>query len=64
MSEQNGSNPAAPPAEIAEFMRKIGPRQLTPDEARALNLLRLKHGLPGANVSGVAAHIAEDSDKD
>lgn len=51
------------PEEIVEFMAKIGPRSLTDEEARALNLLRLKHGLPAASAAGVAAAILADNDK-
>ncbi|HCS23866.1 MAG: hypothetical protein H3C49_08515 [Alphaproteobacteria bacterium] len=51
------------PEEIVEFMAKIGPRALSEEEARALNLLRLKHGLPAASASGVAAHILDGKDK-
>lgn len=52
------NNKTPPPVEIADFLRKIGPRQLTSAEARELNLLRLKHGLPGASATGVAAELA------
>lgn len=59
MTEQGKNSKAPqPPAEITDFLRKIGPRQLTPAEARELNLLRLKHGLPGASATGVAAELA------
>lgn len=62
MTGQNKNNSAAqPPAEIADFLRKIGPRQLTSAEARELNLLRLKHGLPGASATGIAAELASDT---
>jgi|GEM_PF-1295944 len=57
---QNHKNPKAEaPAEIKEFLAAIGPRQLTSEEARALNLLRLKHGLPAASATGVAAELAK-----
>ncbi len=46
------------PPEIADFMSKIGPRALTPEEARALNLLRLKYGLPAASATGIAERLA------
>ena len=39
-------------------MSKIGPRALTPEEARALNLLRLKYGLPAASATGIAERLA------
>ncbi len=46
------------PPEIADFMSKIGPRALTAEEARALNLLRLKYGLPAASATGIAERLA------
>lgn len=49
-----------PPEEIAAFLKKIGPRALTPEEARQLNLLRLKHGLAGSSATGIAAKLAEE----
>lgn len=52
------------PQEVADFMKKIGPRQLTADEARMLNLLRLKHGLPAASATGIAAALYPDDDED
>jgi hypothetical protein len=58
---KQGAQSGQEPAEITEFLAKIGPRILTPDEARTLNLLRLKHNLPAAGVSGVAAIIAGDA---
>jgi hypothetical protein len=60
--DNNSKIAARPPAEIADFLRKIGPRQLTAAEARELNLLRLKHGLPGASATGIAAELAGDTD--
>lgn len=32
---------------VQEFLKKIGPRELTAAEARELQLLRLKEGHPG-----------------
>lgn len=59
---QNHKNPKTEaPAEIREFLAAIGPRQLTTEEARALNLLRLKHGLPAASATGVAAELAKET---
>jgi phosphopantetheine adenylyltransferase len=59
MSEHNPAA-AEQPAEIRAFLEAIGPRRLTPEEARQLNLLRLKHGLPAMSVTGVAALLADD----
>jgi hypothetical protein len=62
---QNHKNPKAEaPVEIREFLAAIGPRQLTTEEARALNLLRLKHGLPAASATGVAAELAKQTSTD
>lgn len=52
--------PKKAPAEIRAFLDAIGPRQLTPEEARQLNILRLKHGLPAASPTGVADSLNED----
>lgn len=50
------------PPEIADFMSKIGPRALTAEEARALNLLRLKYGLPAASATGIAERLAGEKE--
>lgn len=52
------------PKEVADFMKKIGPRPLTADEARMFNLLRLKHGLPAASATGIAVALSADDDED
>lgn len=58
MSVQSRHNPA--PAEIDDFMKSIGLRPLTIAEARQLNLLRLRHGLPAVGMSGVMRQLLED----
>jgi len=60
MTEDKSAMPKQPPSEIRAFLDAIGPRQLTPEEARQLNILRLKHGLPAASPTGVAESLTED----
>lgn len=50
------------PAEVRAFLDAIGPRQLTPEEARQLNILRLKHGLPAASPTGTAEELNADNE--
>jgi len=46
---------------VQEFLKKIGPRQLTEEEARQLQLLRLKAGEKG--IGGVIDALAEEAEK-
>jgi len=56
---------------VAEFLKKIGPRKLTDDEARQLHILKLQQGT--ASNSGAAGILSaqvsggyggKESDKD
>jgi len=49
------------PEEIRSFLAAIGPRQLTPAEARQLNILRLKNGLPAASPTGTAQMFSDEN---
>lgn len=62
MSQDKPASPAKAPTEIRAFLDAIGPRQLTPAEARQLNILRLKHGLPAATPTGIADCIHKDKE--
>lgn len=62
MTQDKTASPKKAPEEIRAFLDAIGPRQLTSEEARQLNILRLKHGLPAASPTGVAEHIQKDTE--
>lgn len=46
---------------VQEFLKKIGPRQLTAEEARQLQLLRIQAGETGN--SGLIEALADDVDE-
>jgi hypothetical protein len=48
----------------AEFLKNIGPRDLTREEARALRLLRLEEGQSPHGASGVEKVLAADAEKE
>lgn len=64
MTQDKTNQKREAPAEIRTFLEAIGPRQLTPEEARQLNILRLKHGLPAASPAGVAEYLSTESEKE
>ncbi|HEX2752836.1 MAG TPA: hypothetical protein VHP34_07000 [Alphaproteobacteria bacterium] len=61
MTQDKSASPKKAPPEIRAFLDAIGPRQLTPEEARQLNILRLKNGLPAASPTGTAENIHADN---
>lgn len=62
MTQDKTATPSNAPPEIRAFLDAIGPRQLTPAEARQLNILRLKNGLPAASPTGIAQNIQNDTE--
>lgn len=64
MTQDKTNQKREAPAEIRDFLEAIGSRQLTPEEARQLNILRLKHGLPAASPTGTAEYLSAEREKE
>ena len=45
-----------------EFLAKIGPRQLTDEEARQLHMLRVREG-QASTITGVIARLAAEAER-
>jgi hypothetical protein len=48
---------------VEDFLKKIGPRDLTDAEARALLLLRLEEGEEVQGIGGLTTSLAKGEDK-
>ena len=62
MTQDKPASTGKAPAEIRAFLDAIGSRRLTPEEARQLNMLRLKYGLPAASPTGAAESLLKDQE--